>query len=98
MPYVSNFISEMPLFSLIFLEKCTSGAMGPDRSADSGKTSYYDKKIHCPLLPIAVGELIRLCGAADDCGFNRSMQHLISNYREEDVENEAASEDLLQRN
>ena len=62
--------------------------MGPDRSADSGKTSYYDKKIHCPLLPIAVGELIRLCGAADDCGFNRSMQHLISNYREEDVDDE----------
>ena len=29
------------------------------------------------------------------CGFNRSMQHLISNYREGDVENEAASEDLL---
>ena len=26
---------------------------------------------------------------------NRSMQHLISNYREEDVENEAATEDLL---
>jgi hypothetical protein len=52
MPYVSNFISEMPLFSLIFLEKCTSGAMGLDRSADSGKTSYYDKKIHCPLLAV----------------------------------------------
>ena len=34
---------------------------------------------------------------AIDCGFNRSMQHLISDYREEDVENEAATEDLLQR-
>ena len=33
--------------------------------------------------------------AAMKCGFNRSMQHLISNYREGDVENEAASEDLL---
>jgi hypothetical protein len=31
------------------------------------------------------------------CGFNRSMQHLISNYRGEDVENEAATEDLLYR-
>jgi hypothetical protein len=31
------------------------------------------------------------------CDFNRSMQHLISNYREEDVENEAATEDLLHR-
>ena len=31
-----------------------------------------------------------------DCGLNWSMQHLISNYREEDVENEAATEDLLQ--
>jgi hypothetical protein len=27
---------------------------------------------------------------------NRSMQHLHSHYREEDVENEAATEDLLQ--
>ena len=33
--------------------------------------------------------------AASDCGFNRSMQHLISNDREEDVENEAATKDLL---
>jgi len=32
------------------------------------------------------------------CGFNQSTQHLISNYREEDVENEAATEDLLHRN
>ncbi len=31
------------------------------------------------------------------CDFNRSMHHLISNYREEDVENEAATEDLLHR-
>ena len=30
------------------------------------------------------------------CGFNWSTQHLVSNYREEDVENEAA--DLLYRN
>ena len=29
------------------------------------------------------------------CHFNRSTQHLISNYREEDVENEATNEDLL---
>ena len=32
------------------------------------------------------------------CGFNRSMQHLISKYREEDVVYEAATEDLLHRN
>jgi arylsulfatase A-like enzyme len=31
------------------------------------------------------------------CGFNRSLQHLISNYGEEDVEHEAAPADLLQR-
>ena len=36
--------------------------------------------------------------SAIGCDFNRSMQHLISHYREEDVENEAASEDLLHRN
>ncbi len=36
--------------------------------------------------------------AALGCDFNRSMQHLISNYREEDVENEATTEDLLHRN
>jgi len=33
--------------------------------------------------------------AATDCGFNRSMQHLNSNYRGEDVENEVQTEDLL---
>ena len=32
------------------------------------------------------------------CDFNWSMQHLISHYREEDVENEAATENLLHRN
>jgi len=31
------------------------------------------------------------------CDFNWSMQHLISNYREEDVEDEATTEDLLQQ-
>jgi hypothetical protein len=31
------------------------------------------------------------------CDFNRSTQHLISNYREEDVENEAKIEDILLR-
>ena len=31
------------------------------------------------------------------CDFNRSTQHLISNYREDDVENEATTEDLLHR-
>ena len=29
--------------------------------------------------------------AVSGCGFNRSMQHLFSKYREEDVENETAS-------
>ena len=38
---------------------------------------------------------IPLSGAANDCDFNRSMQHLISTYREEDVENETETEDLL---
>ena len=31
------------------------------------------------------------------CRFNRSMQHLISKHREEDVENEVSDEDLLHR-
>ena len=31
------------------------------------------------------------------CGFNRSTQHLISKYREEDVEYEVQTEDLLLR-
>ena len=54
-----------------------------------------------PLFPKAVIQMIRIVvlrQAANGCDFNRSMQHLISNYREEDVENEAASEDLLHRN
>jgi len=29
------------------------------------------------------------------CGFNWSMQHLVSNYREEDVEYEVSNEDHL---
>ena len=33
--------------------------------------------------------------SANDCDFNWSMQHLDSKYREEDVADEAASEDLL---
>jgi hypothetical protein len=36
--------------------------------------------------------------AALPCDFNRSLQHLSSHYREEDVENEAAIENLLHRN
>ena len=35
--------------------------------------------------------------AGMSCGFNRSMQHLISNYREEDVGYEVSTEDLLHR-
>ena len=35
--------------------------------------------------------------AAVGCGFNWSTQHLISKCREEDVENETATEDLLHR-
>jgi hypothetical protein len=31
------------------------------------------------------------------CGFNRSLQHLISSDGEEDVENETETEDLLHR-
>ena len=33
--------------------------------------------------------------AALGCDLNRSMQHLDSHYREEDVENEVSDEDLL---
>ena len=36
-------------------------------------------------------------GATVHCGFNRSMQHLISKT-EGDVENEVQTEDLLHRN
>jgi hypothetical protein len=36
----------------------------------------------------------RLVGTGD---FNRSMQHLSSNYRAEDVADEAKTKDLLQR-
>jgi len=32
-----------------------------------------------------------------NCGFNRSLQHPNSNYREEHVENETATEDLVHR-
>ncbi len=35
--------------------------------------------------------------AANNCGFNRSMQHLSSNYRAEDVAYEVPTEDLLHR-
>ena len=35
--------------------------------------------------------------AANDCGFNRSMQHLISKYREEDVDHEVSTKNLLHR-
>jgi beta-aspartyl-peptidase (threonine type) len=36
--------------------------------------------------------------SASDCGFNRSMQHLISKCREEDVaDEEVSTKDLLQR-
>ena len=31
------------------------------------------------------------------CGFYRSLQHLISNYLEEDVKNDIQTEDLLHR-
>ena len=40
---------------------------------------------------------IMACMSALGCDFNRSMQHLISNYREEDVEDEAATENILHR-
>jgi hypothetical protein len=37
-------------------------------------------------------------GSANDCDLNRSMQHLNSHYREEDVEYEVPLENLLHRN
>ena len=36
-------------------------------------------------------------GSAFDCGFNGSLQHLNSHYREGDVENETKTKDLLLR-
>jgi hypothetical protein len=44
--------------------------------------------------PVTITSGERLLSA---CDLNRSTQHLISNYREGDVENEAATEDLLHR-
>jgi hypothetical protein len=44
------------------------------------------------LLKISPGDRLLL-----DCDFNRSMQHLNSNCRERDVENETKTEDLLLR-
>jgi hypothetical protein len=35
--------------------------------------------------------------SAYGCGFNWSTQHLISNIREEDVDDETTTEDLLHR-
>ncbi len=49
------------------------------------------------LLTINILILRNISMSANGCGFNRSMQHLISNDREEDVENEAATKDLLHR-
>ena len=49
-------------------------------------------------LPPQHAQLENQLTSAFNCDFNRSMQHLISDYREEDVENEAATENLLHRN
>ena len=49
------------------------------------------------LPPKADLKLILVKGSAFDCDLNRSMQHLDSHYREEDVENEVSDEDLLHR-
>jgi hypothetical protein len=49
------------------------------------------------LRPKTVIRVISRGTAANDCGFNRSMQHLNSYYREEDVENEVSDENLLHR-
>ena len=40
-------------------------------------------------------ELESVGRAAYDCDFNRSMQHLVSKYREEDVVYEAATEKIF---
>ena len=39
-----------------------------------------------------------IIGLMVSCHLNRSTQHLISNYREGDVENEVQTENLLHRN
>lgn len=46
------------------------------------------------------GLIVAAIGVANgwiDCGFNRSLQHLNSHYREEDVKNELSNQDLLHR-
>ncbi len=48
--------------------------------------------------PLRSGRGISARMAGDDCHLNRSTQHLISNYREGDVENEVQTENLLHRN
>ena len=56
--------------------------------------------LHIAVVPVSVFEKAingKEQMTALGCGFNRSMQHLISNDREEDVENEAATKDLLHR-
>ena len=40
---------------------------------------------------VATSEWLKLT-----CGLNQSMQHLFSDYRGEDVENEVSTADLLQ--
>ncbi len=62
------------------------------------------RRYNCHLLTsgcnesLAASQLSRLGTSALGCDFNRSMQHLISHYREEDVEYEVPDEDLLHRN
>jgi hypothetical protein len=56
-----------------------------------------DRRLQPTRRPSLLTPSCRIRLTAFGCGLNWSVQHLISNYREEDVENEAATEDLLQR-
>ncbi len=48
------------------------------------------------LLPVILTMLVKLKWPLSAGDLNRSMQHLHSSTREEDVENEATTQDLLQ--
>jgi len=61
------------------------------------KVKIKFKVVNGRMLPLTSLEIISNERPLIDCDFNRSMQHLNSGYRDEDVENEANTEDLLLR-
>ena len=75
-----------------------------DKPSPAKKASGEKKKPVRRALPANLNRIEKIIDLSDEekaamgCDFNRSMQHLHSHYREEDVENEAATENLLYRN